>query len=261
VSDQTNKSSYQPLDPLDELLAQARWLEPVAGAEARLRATLLATPTPPIVTPRAVGWAVAAAIVLAIGGTMAAWHMRHTTGNQQIAGPVAPSIVPPPQADARGPRIVARAPTLNELLIATPTPRRSPHSSVAASAVATVDPPRPLDTQTVITRLADPSTRFQTLAQLHQSHPSQVESLMSGFDDPLVSRRMVAAQAIGELADGATIRRLIAQAETGPHRREALAALAASPRPEAVQYIQATSASPSRRSELAAIRSEFAADF
>ena len=83
----------------------------------------------------------------------------------------------------------------------------------------------------------DPAWSSISLASLPHVKEAPVELLLSRLQDTRVSRRAAAAQTLGRLSRAEISHRLIAMADAGQFRREALLALVQSQEPTAVNFI------------------------
>jgi hypothetical protein len=92
-------------------------------------------------------------------------------------------------------------------------------------------------------RVADPSTRSASLAELDHLKSPPIEQLLTFLSDPRGDLRLAAALALGRIDGPVLTRRLISMIEQNQSRREAFIALASSRGREAQLYVRGAAAS------------------
>ncbi len=101
----------------------------------------------------------------------------------------------------------------------------------------------PFAVRPFLDRVADPTTRSASLAQLDHLKSPPIEQLLTFLTDPRGDLRVAAALALGRIDGPVLTRRLIKMIEQNQCRREAFIALASSRGREAQLYIRGAAAS------------------
>jgi hypothetical protein len=249
---------------LDALLAQGSWPPPRAEALARLRHSALRTLKFSIWRTRVSFTAAAAVIALVIAGALM-FTLRNA------APPIAvnlPAPAPTPQLVVRDANLAERAILYSQYI--------SPRPATAPTVVKKPPEVRPLkepaQLQQVIHSLLtdaspsavvkylglieDPKTSRQALAALENVPPEFIDGLFLRLDDPLVSRRMAAARALGKIDGPLITQRLAQMIQRNENRREALAALVTSQGRDATRFIALASKEPTLASQIRVLRTE-----
>jgi hypothetical protein len=279
VNDEREASlSPDPRDPLDHLLAQARWPQASTESTSRLRQQWLALRASQNRWRQILAPLSAAAIVaLAIGLAWFAQRKPH--------GPAVLSTTTRPRDDraVQSAMLVGRKPTVLEsmmiraaearekkrksasqpsALVARPVAnarsmRTSSQRAVmppvlverAATRPATSPPLRDPIASLLQSRdaaaidqyldlVANPNSRNQALVALSQSPAPPTEQMLAALKAPVVERRVAAALVLGRIDGPVLTRRLIQMVAADQNRREALIALASSRGKDARAFVE-----------------------
>lgn len=216
---------------LDHLLHQARWPEPTAEHRAALVDAWRD------LAPRHPGWrigrrslAAAAAILLIVGGGIALLKLDRREGSPLAdAQPSVPYLVTGVDID-QVPQVESRPANAYERLVimsAKPAPRK------LAAAHPPASPPNapPVD--------------------------SSVRTLVQQLNDPLVNNRFAAAKELANSNEPQVVNILTEMIDSGMNRREALAALMWSKKPQAEQALDFVRTSPVVEAQFVALKLEF----
>ena len=245
-------------DPLDDWLAAARWPEPSAESDRRLRE----------------GWrrlrdrhhqvlamlAAAAVMALAVGVSWVA-----------LRKPPAAVVRRPPQVlPERAPVLAGRPPTLLESMMIQAAEARERRSSGPAvrTARAKLEPPAAppvvihaaqpapdpivelinqpdrLALQRYLELVADRDTRASALAALDRVSSPPTERVIDALRDPRIEIRKAAALTLGRIDGPVLTRRLIGMVAADQNRREALLALTVSRGAAARAFVQQATQTP-----------------
>lgn len=247
---------------LDRWLSEARWPEAVPGAQERL--TVAWQRARRREQLRGIAWrasAATASVLIVIGGSLV-WRVV-----RRPAGPTFVQVSRQVEVLAEPPR----RPTPFEAAIAQAMDKRPPVRNAKASLVAKIVAPAPLEIEQVATelsrreltparrrelltalardgsdhaldvyldQLSKPGTQRDALAALGDVDRPPVEALLRRLQDPLVTRRLAAARALGWIDGSDLTRRLADMARQNHSRREAMMALASSRGQEARQFVE-----------------------
>lgn len=219
-------------DPLDDLLAAARW--PAASPESvtRLRAAYRAA-----AGRRArFAWAAApaAAVIVGVGVWVGVMKNGETRKGEVANG----RGVNKPASEEY---VLARRANAAEMVVMLTTVRQRR----AAAKVEVVEvPPERLDVPAKLEAIAAKHDAAAALRELKEARDRGrvVEELFARLDDPRVDVRLAAAKALGYLDGPVVTARLAGMVEGNRHRREALAALMQSDGREAREYLRRAAA-------------------
>jgi hypothetical protein len=254
-------------DPLDALLAEARWPEPSAGASRRVEAVWDAiSPARSRMTIRPWLWAAAAACVaLVTAGLLTAAHTRRHA--RPTVARVTPAIAPPRAVPITTEPYPSRPPNPWELAAMRDAERaQSAQAQPPKPEVATEAPPQPLapvppadsgGRQQWLARalsearvdlylkyVRDPATRDDALAATERVQHPPLNQLLDALDDPHEDVRLAAARVLGRIDGPVTTAALVRRVNDPAIRREVLAALMFSDGPEAATFLRAARGDP-----------------
>lgn len=254
-------------DPLDALLAEARWPEPPADASRRVEA--LWDAISPAARRRLVIrpwlWAAAAACVaLLTAGLLMVSHTRHHSAPEIVRAvpPTAP-LTPVPVVARPYP---SRAPNPWELAAMREAERTEmaraepPKPQVAVEKSPPLAPVPPSDrggrqqwlaqvlsehrVDLFLKYVRDPATRDDALAATERVEHPPLKQLLDALDDPHEEVRLAAARVLGRIDGPITTAALVRRVNDPAVRREALAALMFSDGPEAATFLRAARGNP-----------------
>ena len=255
-------------DPLDDLLAQARWDEPSAASRTRLQETWRGLTQ----RSRAAVWrwsaSAAAVVVIGIGGAWLAMQLRTTRPTLAVA----PS--PPPATPIVRQAVTWRAVTARDVLLMRLADRERGAAAAAAAAAAAVSATAPAAPPTVdpaaiaakarrtndavqrrqllaalidagessltayLEFAADPATKADALAALRSATTRPVDALFAQMRSPRADLRVAAASVLGEINGPQVTQKLIGMIAAEENRREAFLALASCRGEEARDFLR-----------------------
>ena len=269
-------SEHLPDDEaLDRLLARARWPEPTAASQERLRQAFLRERWR---RPITIGIRIAAAAVLLLA--IGIWFMLPRQRSEDRVATTLPAVNP-----SRTTKIIARPPTLTEraILLSMPRPIRAtsqpaiakkssqpPAATQLARLAREAKPGRPRQEilQALLLRqssdslplyltfVEDQQTAPDALAALDAAPDAVIPQLFARLDDPHISTRMAAARALGRIDGPLVTRQLAEMIQRNQNRREALAALITSPGRDALAYLSQARRDSSLHPTIQALESE-----
>jgi hypothetical protein len=281
VNDQRRTSSN---DPLDELLAQARWFEAKLDAHARL-ATAYRAERSRIGRRRTLvrsAFALAASVLIVISAVRFMRFDRATKhAGSLTVQPVKRERV---TLEPRVPVVVRPLTNMETAIIATQRPRKVETAPIAMNLPIIVDVSaiaRELNKpdlaserrQVLLAQLVQEGsarsmqifldsvgrgpTRADSLAALDRLKNPPIEKFIAALQDPVVDRRIAAARALGYINGPALTSRLIRMAESDLSRREVMVALACSRGEAAQKYLKHASESGPMVSLARSVRVQF----
>lgn len=229
-------------DPLDDLLAVARWPDMPADASQRLQRQWSEIAKR---RPSASGWrkiSIAAAVILLLAGVWVFMSVRH-----DVPSPPRTIVMKTVPAATPIARVPSRPANPAELAVALTAANLAPEP--AATTVADAPSTRPPETLEALLR-RDPTTGVDRCLHLTASGHDRdaaaalksvrgpaVDRLFARLDDPRIDVRLAAARLLGKVDGPAVTQRLAEMVGENRNRREALAALMQSDGPEARQFV------------------------
>jgi hypothetical protein len=238
-----NGGDPQNPDPLDDLLAVARWPDMPADASQRLRHQWSEITKR---RPSATGWRkmsiAAAAVILLLAGVWVSIPVRH-----DVSSPPRTVVMKTVSVVARAALVPSRPANPAELAVALTAANLAPEPAITTVA-DTSSTHRPETLETLLRRdsaagvdrclrMTENGHDREAVAALKSVRGPAVDRLFARLDDPKVAVRLAAARLLGKVDGPAVTERLAEMVGENRNRREALAALMQSDGPEARQFV------------------------
>lgn len=222
-------------DPLDDLLAAARWPAASPESTARLRDAYQAAAG----RGAAIAWPVwvtvaAAAVIVSVGVWVGVMRNGETRNVKVVIDGVVAKPVPKEAA------VVRQANAAEMAVVLTTARQRRPAMKTEVAEAPAVKPDVPAKLEAIAGKRGTAAALRELKAA--PDRRQVVEQLFARLDDPRVEIKLAAAKALGYLDGPAVTARLAGMVEANRHRREALAALMQSDGREAREYLRRAAA-------------------